>query len=46
MYLDFAELQAERQKAMRMSDWGSKLNSFLEFNEYGILQDLGKMRKI
>lgn len=44
-YLDFAELQAERQKAMRMSDWAERLDGFLKFNEYDVLQDFGKVRK-
>jgi hypothetical protein len=45
MYLDFAELQAQRQKAMRMADWIEKLTAFLKFNDYDILNDSGKMRK-
>ena len=28
MYLDFAELQAERQNPMKMSDWVTRLESF------------------
>lgn len=28
MYLDFAELQAERQNPMKMSDWIGKLDGF------------------
>ncbi len=45
MYLDFAELQASRQRAMKMENWVQKLNAFLEFNDYDILQDLGKVKK-
>lgn len=45
MYLDYAELQAERQKAMTMEDWTNKLDAFLQFNEYDILNDAGKIRK-
>jgi hypothetical protein len=41
MYLDFAELQAERRVAMNMADWVEKLNGFLKFNEYEILNDAG-----
>lgn len=41
MYLDYAELQAKRQRPMTMSDWASKLDAFLEFNEYDVLQSLG-----
>ncbi len=43
MYLDYAELQAERQKAMSMTDWATKLDAFLQFNEYEILKDAGKV---
>lgn len=43
MYLDFAELQAERQNPMKMKDWISKLDGFLQFNEYEVLQDAGKI---
>jgi hypothetical protein len=43
MYLDYAESQAERQNAMTMKDWIGKLDGFLEFNEYEILRDAGKV---
>jgi hypothetical protein len=43
MYLDYAESQAERQNAMTMEDWIKKLDGFLEFNDYEILQDAGKV---
>ncbi len=43
MYLDFAELQAERQNPMKMKDWIDKLDGFLQFNDYGVLQDAGKI---
>ena len=45
MYLDYAELQAQRNKVMKMSDWVERLDSFLQFNEYDILKDAGKIRK-
>ncbi|MHA8060980.1 virulence RhuM family protein [Aquirufa beregesia] len=41
MYLDFAELQAERQIPMKMADWVIKLDAFLQFNDYQILTDAG-----
>jgi hypothetical protein len=41
MYLDYAELQASRQIAMKMADWVSRLDAFLQFNEYQILKDGG-----
>lgn len=43
MFLDYAELQAERQIPMRMADWVAKLDAFLQFNEYEILTDAGKV---
>jgi hypothetical protein len=43
MYLDFAELQASRQIPMKMGDWISRLDAFLQFNEYQILKDAGKV---
>ncbi len=41
MYLDYAELQAVRQKPMYMKDWIEKLNAFLKFNEHEILTNAG-----
>lgn len=41
MYLDYAENQAARQKPMKMSDWIDKLDAFLKFNEYEVLQNAG-----
>lgn len=43
MYLDYAELQAVRNRPMYMKDWIEKLNAFLQFNEYDILNDAGKV---
>jgi hypothetical protein len=43
MYLDFAELQASRQIPMKMVDWITRLDAFLQFNEYEILKDSGKV---
>jgi len=43
MYLDYAELQANKQILMEMKDWIKKLNIFLEFNEYEILDNPGKV---
>ncbi len=41
MYLDYAELQAVRNKPMYMKDWTEKLNAFLKFSEYEILTNAG-----
>lgn len=43
MYLDYAENQAERQIPMKMKDWVEKLNAFLEFNDYKVLENAGKI---
>lgn len=43
MYLDYAENQAKRKILMKMNDWIQKLDSFLSFNEYGVLKDAGKV---
>ena len=43
MYLDYAELQAIRNKPMYMKDWIEKLNSFLKFSEYEILTNAGSI---
>ena len=43
MYLDYAENQAERAIPMHMQDWVQKLDAFLEFNEYDILHNPGKV---
>jgi hypothetical protein len=43
MYLDFAELQASRQILMKMADWITRLDAFLQFNEYQILKDGGNI---
>ncbi len=43
MYLDYAEMQAARGKAMTMVDWVEKLNAFFKFSEYEILMNTGKI---
>ncbi|WP_439581839.1 RhuM family protein [Dyadobacter bucti] len=43
MYLDYAENQAARQIPMKMEDWVTRLDAFLQFNEYQILKDGGKV---
>lgn len=43
MYLDYAENQASRQKTMTMKAWAERLDAFLEFNEYDILTNAGKI---
>lgn len=43
MYLDYAEMQAEKGITMRMKDWVEKLDAFLQFNERDILKHSGKV---
>lgn len=45
MYLDYAENQAKRNKLMSMSDWVAKLDSFLQFNEYDLMKNLGTVSR-
>ncbi|MDO9545152.1 MAG: virulence RhuM family protein [Pelolinea sp.] len=42
-YLDLAENRAERHILMRMADWASFLDQFLELSDYPILVDQGKV---
>jgi hypothetical protein len=42
-YLDLAENRAQRGILMRMAEWASFLNSFLELSSYPILADKGKV---
>jgi hypothetical protein len=41
MYLDYAEMQAQKGVVMYMKDWVKRLDAFLQFNERDILQDSG-----
>ncbi|MEW3583958.1 virulence RhuM family protein [[Clostridium] symbiosum] len=43
LYLDYAELQAERRIPMSMEDWAKRLDGFLEFNGNELLMGLGKV---
>lgn len=43
LYLDYAELQAERHIPMSMEDWAKRLDGFLEFNGNEILTGAGKI---
>ncbi len=43
MYLDYAEMQAQKGIVMYMKDWVAKLDAFLRFNEEDVLQDSGKV---
>lgn len=43
LYLDYAELQAERKIPMSMEDWSKRLDGFLEFNGNELLIGPGKI---
>jgi hypothetical protein len=43
MYLDYAEMQAERRQPVHMKEWKEKLDTFLRFNEQEILRDKGSI---
>lgn len=45
MYLDWAELLTRRQKILTMKDWIARLDGFLEFNAYPLLQSYGKLSR-
>jgi hypothetical protein len=42
MYLDFAENMARRKRPMTMAEWSAKLDDFLRFNAYSVLDNFGK----
>lgn len=45
-YLDLAENRAQRGILMKMADWATFLNSFLELSDYPILADKGKVNAL
>lgn len=42
-YLEFAELQAERGRLMKMADWSTKLDDFLRLSDYELLNHAGSI---
>jgi len=42
-YLELAEERARRRIPMTMEDWAKRLDAFLEFDDWKILQDSGKI---
>jgi hypothetical protein len=44
MYLDYAEDQAKRRRAVTMAEWSDKLDAFLSFNERDVLTHAGRLR--
>jgi hypothetical protein len=45
MYLDYATNQARRYNPMSMKNWANRLDKFLDFNDYNILKDKGKISR-
>jgi len=43
MYLDYAEMQAQKKQPVTMREWKEKLDAFLRFNEQEILSDKGSV---
>lgn len=44
-FLNYAQDQAERRKVVHMSDWLSKADQFIEFNDYEPLNDHGRISR-
>lgn len=44
-FLNYAQDQAERRKVVHMSDWLSKADQFIEFNDYEPLNDHGRIAR-
>jgi hypothetical protein len=45
LFLDFAELRAEKRKDLRMADWRAYVDTFIEFNESPLLKGTGRMSR-
>lgn len=45
MYLDWAENFARRQRPLTMEEWAQKLDGFLEFNAYEVLDNYGTVKR-
>ena len=43
--LDYAELQAEKNKLMKMQNWIDRVDAFLRFNEYKVLSNAGSVSR-
>lgn len=43
MLLEYAEDQAQRRRALTMADWKNKLDNLIEFNDYEVLNNAGKI---
>lgn len=45
MFLDYAQLRAEQRKQMTLSDWEKQADKFIDFNDYPVLDDAGRITK-
>lgn len=43
LFLDFAELRAERKQGIRLNDWRQYVDSFMAFNEQPLLRSAGRV---
>ncbi|MGH8803166.1 MAG: RhuM family protein [Polaromonas sp.] len=43
LFVDFAELRAQKRKELRMADWRQYVDTFIEFNESPLLKGAGRM---
>ena len=44
-FLDYAELQASKNRLMKMSDWAERVDVYLKFMEYSVLANSGTVKK-
>lgn len=45
MFLDYAQLQAEQRQQMTLSDWEKQADKFIDFNDFPVLDDAGRISK-
>lgn len=45
MFLDYAQDQAERRNSMTMAAWVAQTDKFIDFNEYPVLTDAGRLSR-
>lgn len=45
MFLDHAQMQAERRVTMTLGDWVTQTDKFINFNDFPVLQDNGRISK-
>lgn len=45
MFLDYAQLQAQQRRQMTLSDWEKQADKFIDFNDFPVLDDAGRISK-